>query len=123
MTTIDPSSPFSPGYQNPWVAPNPDKGGKPASPLDPTPVGVTPPTNTGGPFGLGNLITLIGTLGRPDFWIRAGIFSAGAGLVIVGIVILVSSSKVVGEALTMAGKSAKLTPAGAAASVASEALS
>jgi hypothetical protein len=112
MTNISPDSPLSPEYQSPWVNPT---DGKPYSPL----------TNTGpipNPPASGNIFTFLATLGRPDFWIRAGIFSAGVGLVIVGIVILASSSKLVGDALTAAGGAAKLTPAGAAATVASEAI-
>lgn len=71
---------------------------------------------------IGNALSFFNTLGRPDFWVRAGIVVSGVGLLIVGIIILVSSSKVVGEALTAAGKSAKLTPVGAATSVVTEAI-
>jgi hypothetical protein len=113
MTTVDPSSPLSPVYQSPWVDP---KSGQPYSPL----------TNLGSiknPPASWSILDLFNTLGRPDFWIRTGIFGAGVGLLIVGIVVLVSSSKIAGEALSMAGQAAKLTPAGAAASVASEAIS
>lgn len=116
MTTVDPSSPLSPVYQSPWVDPG---TGQYYSPL----------TNMGSiknPPPSGNILTflttILGALARPDFWIRSGIFAAGVGLVIVGIVVLVSSSKVVGDALSMAGQAAKLTPEGAAASVASEAI-
>lgn len=73
-----------------------------------------------GPFaGAASFFTMFA---RPDFWVRVGIFTIGAVLVIVGIVVLVSSSKTVGGALTAAGKAAKLTPVGAATSVVTEAV-
>lgn len=111
---------FNPnGPANPF---SPDNLANPLNPKSPV---------SAGPIGdlvkqanpLGSINAFFAVLGRPDFWIRAGIVTAGVGLVIVGIIVLVSSNKTVGAALTAAGKAAKLTPVGAATSVAAEAIS